>query len=328
MSKPNSTATSRSTSSTTTSDDSPFNSIPNSSRNLLIQTSASYPLPSTSNQQIYHIPSDKVISDDEFYKLISNLGLSMRNKVDSSTGIFILLELQHAVTKYYFPCNKVLLLLDYFVNSNNLHVKVLVILFNRIWDLYNFDSIMKNYYKSQSIQTEILKRIGGLNFINPLKPNYVHFNISLKYPDNRILVHSLIEISASDSGDQINEAENTQLSVVELYGSSQRLLNESRDEIMRFTFCEVGERSLNVSWTMRREQLKRYLLGDVNSQDREMFKIILMYKEMEASNALSRGSVELQYLQFLKNKNKKGNSRGATRGKVISSAASSNDAVK
>ncbi len=168
-----------------------------------------------------------------------------------------------------------------------------------MWDLYNFDYVMKQL--DIPAQHEVFLRIGVLNIVNPLKPN-LDFVLPLTYSDNRILVHSLIEISSSDSGDQICEDSKTELSVVSLYGSSNRLLKEIRPEVMRLYFCEVGERSLNVGWTTRADQVRRYLVGDYYGKDKEMYRIINMYHEMMNAGFLARGAIELQYAQFVKQK--------------------------
>lgn len=242
----------------------------------------------------------RIITDDDFYRIINQLGLSTRNRAGGSIAIFVLMELQHAVAKYYFPCSKVVNLLDYFVKDHKTLAKVVVCLFSRIWDLHNFETIMRSLNTNPQAQHQIMMRLGCLNIVNPLKPN-LNFNLTLKYVDHRNLVHSLMEISAADSGDQFREDPTTELSVVELYGSTQRLLKESRPEIMKFTFCEVGERSVFVAWTMRRDQLRRYLIGDANCLgERDIFRIISMYKEMEAEKMLARGPIELQYAQFLR----------------------------
>ncbi len=51
---------------------------------------------------------------------------------------------------------------------------------------------------------------------------------------------------------------------------------------------------------MRNEQLKRYLLGDYKTYDKEMYRIVRMYKELEKANALGRGPIEMQYAQYEK----------------------------
>ena len=55
---------------------------------------------------------------------------------------------------------------------------------------------------------------------------------------------------------------------------------------------------MGVSWPMRNEQLKRFLLGDYKTYDKEMYRIVRMYKELEKANALGRGPIEMQYAQY------------------------------
>lgn len=87
--------------------------------------------------------------------------------------------------------------------------------------------------------------------MNPLKPN-LKFNLFLKYFDNRILLHSLLEISASDCTEQLIVDQTSDLTTMDLYGSTARLLStEERYDTMKFIFAEVGERSINVNWNVR-----------------------------------------------------------------------------
>jgi hypothetical protein len=152
-------------------------------------------------------------------------------------------------------------------------------------------------------QTIIMNKLGVLNIVNPMKPS-MKYDLTLKYYDHRILIYSLLNISASEFAEQLIEDADSDLTPLELHGSMSRLLltTEARHETMKFVFAELGERTLNVTWPIRREQLKRYLVGDQGNLDKEIFHVVNMYKELEKENALARGPIEIQYRRFLKNR--------------------------
>ncbi len=236
------------------------------------------------------------VTDEQFDEFVEQLELSTRHRLSKSLSIYKLLELQIAVTKYYFPVNCVIKVLDAFCEDPLMQARVVVCMFSRIKDLHNFDYVMRHL--NSVSQQEVLLRLGCLNCINPLKPSF-DFALSLKYLDCRVLVMTLMELSSAENGDNIKDDPRSDIPIISLYGSMTRLVNDVRPEVLRFSFCEVGERTQTVAWPLRRDVIKRFLVG-TNPMDKNMFKIITLYREMEAAGTLGRGPIDLQYLNHLK----------------------------
>jgi hypothetical protein len=238
----------------------------------------------------------KLITEDDFRQMIETLGLSSRTKVSADQAMFILMDLQLAVTKFYFTTDFVGRLLDTFEDHWELQSRVIVTVFSRIYDLYNMDLIMRNL--DARTQKELLRRLGCLNVMNPLKiaSDYV-FN--LRYLDFRILLVALMELASIESADNIIEDSTTELPISTLYGSYTRTLNESRPETMKFTYCDFGVRTKNVSWSQRRDLLKKFLVGS-QPVDEYLYKVISWYKEMDAAGALTSGPIDMQYSSYVK----------------------------
>jgi hypothetical protein len=114
-----------------------------------------------------------------------------------------------------------------------------------------------------------------------------------------LLLIALMELASMESADQIVEESNTELPIATLYGSYTRTLNETRPETMRFQFCDFGQRSKVVSWSARKELMKKFLVGSLPMHE-ETYRVIGMYKEMESASALTQGPVDLQYLSYHK----------------------------
>lgn len=241
-------------------------------------------------------PPVRLINDEEFYHFLVNLGLSNRRKIASSQAVFALMDLQLANTKYYFKTSQVNLLLDSFEEHWELQTRVIVATFSRIYDLHNMDIILRNL--PALAQHEIVRRLGCLNVLNPLKIAF-DYVFPLQFLDNRILVVTLMELASIESADQIQEDPNTELPIATLYGSYTRALNEVRSEVMRFSFADFGVRTNNISWSTRRELLKKFLVGTLPI-DEDVFRVINLFKEMEAANALTRGPIDLQYATYQK----------------------------
>ena len=47
------------------------------------------------------------------------------------------------------------------------------------------------------------------------------------------------------------------LPIQSMYGAYTRTLNDSRPEIMKFSYADFGERTNNVSWHSRKDLLKK-----------------------------------------------------------------------
>ena len=129
------------------------------------------------------------ITRDEFIDLLINLRLSPRNKINRDNVLFPLMELQLAVTKYFFNVANGIAILDCFVPDAVLQAKVVVVLFNRIRDLYNMDQLLRTL--SPKGQREVISRLGCLNVLNPLKLSMDYY-ISMKHLDERILLQLLL----------------------------------------------------------------------------------------------------------------------------------------
>jgi hypothetical protein len=256
----------------------------------------------------------KLITEDELYIFMQQLGLSNRSKVSGSSTIFTLMDLQLASTKYYFMVSNIFLILDAFEDKWEVQSHVIVVLFSRIKDLHNMDMLLRNL--DIRGQQDIVRKLGYLNVINPLKISF-DYVLSLKYLDNRILLISLMELAAIESADQIAEEPNTELPIATLYGSYTRALNDTRPETMRFSYTDFGVRSNNVSWPSRKELIKKFLVG-THPVDEDMYQVITMFKELETHGALTRGPLDLQYANYQKSLK----SNGARIIKVAKSMAS------
>ena len=239
---------------------------------------------------------DNPIGEDVLYQFMDKMGLTLRKKITRSESLYILTDLQIASVKYYFKVAHVLSIMDCFVDDPTTQSRIAVLFFNRIWDLYNFDYLLRSV--SKIAQNDIVLRLGWLNVFNPLKPSF-EYNISLKYVDGRILLVSLLELGSLENGEQIREDPRTDVLLVSLYGSLHRVLNDVRDEIVRFYYFELGERSNTVSWSGRRDLLKKFLVG-TSPINREIFNVCRWYKEMEQSGTLTMGPLDLQYANHLR----------------------------
>lgn len=126
--------------------------------------------------------------------------------------------------------------MDCFFEDAITQARVVIACHSRIQDLHNFDYIMKRL--SYEAQQEIILRLGWLNVINPLKPSF-DYCISLVNLDSRILLVTLLEMSAADNGDNIKDDTRTDIPLVTLFGSMSRIINDSRTEVLKFSYCEV-----------------------------------------------------------------------------------------
>lgn len=82
--------------------------------------------------------SSRIISDEDFHQLITRLGIEIFSSniqskrpikvteelVSTRNAVLILVELQHAAAKYYFPCSKVIKLLELFPQDVTTQAKV------------------------------------------------------------------------------------------------------------------------------------------------------------------------------------------------------------
>ena len=236
----------------------------------------------------------RLITDDEMFAFNERLGLSSRKKVSNASSLFMLMDLQLASAAYYFTVENVHTLLDSFEEHWELQARVIVCMFSRIVDLHRMDILLRHL--TRKTQQEVIRRIGCLNLVNPLKCSF-DYVLCLKHLDNRILLIALMELASMESADQIIEDPTTELPIATIYGAYTRTLNESRPETMRFLFTDFGKRTKTVNWTARKELIKKFLVGTQPIDD-QIYHVITMYKELETEGKLTEGPIDLQYLNY------------------------------
>ena len=238
----------------------------------------------------------ETISPEQFSGLLLKLGFSKVTRVSRANVMFAIMELQLAVTKYYFTVSNVMGVMELFCQDSLTQAKVVVCMHCRIRDLWNMDMLLRTL--DITAQREILLRLGCLNVLNPLKLAF-DYCISLRHLDNRILLQILLEISPTEGTDQIKENPKTQLSVLTFYGALHRITSSVREETMLFSYSEVGYNTTIVSWNLRRDALKKFLVGN-SPMNKDIFRIIAMHREMEQHSTLGRGPIDIQYAAHLK----------------------------
>lgn len=236
----------------------------------------------------------RIITDDEMYLFCERLGLSSRKKVTNANSLYVLMDLQLASTCFYFTVEQVHLLLDVFEDHWRLQSSVIVCLFSRIVDIHRMDILLRHL--DRRTQQEVMRRIGCLNVINPLKCSY-DYQLSLKHLDNRVLLIALMELASMESADQIVEDPSTELPIATIYGAYNRTLNETRPEVMRFEFTDFGKRTKTVNWSARKGLLNKFLCGTMPI-DEQTYQVISMYKELETEGKLTEGPIDLQYASY------------------------------
>lgn len=242
----------------------------------------------------------KTITSEELTDMLFCLGLNRAKRLDHIELAFMLIELQLACAMYYFMTKDVMIVLEAFLlafsNDIRVHAKVIIALFSRIWDLYNFEVIL--HQLPPESYNEIARRLGWLNIMNPLKPSH-SFILPMKYLDNRIVIVMLLELSGYEGGEQIRMAPHTDISLVNLYGRIGRIVQITHwTETTTMTYCEFGEQTKQVAWNVRRDLVKKFLIGS-HPMHVETFALIdVVYKELEKANALGLGALDLQYREF------------------------------
>ena len=236
------------------------------------------------------------ISDNDLEAFLKKLNLTSRRRVPRAQCNSKLLELQLAVTKFYFTAANVWSIVDCFSEDDATRARVIVCLFCRIDDLFNFDFILRrlNYVCCQ----DVILRLGVLNALNPLKPS-VDYTLNMKHIDNRKVLFYVLELASQETGDQLIEHPKSQISIMALYAGLGRLIENENDLVANFTFCEIGERQSYPTWNLRQNLMKNFLLGTY-PMDNRMNQIVTMYKEMETAGSLTAGPVDLQYREHLK----------------------------
>jgi hypothetical protein len=248
-------------------------------------------------------PDTQEISDDDFSDFIIKLDLTTRRRCDVSRSAMKLLELQLAVTNYYFKASRVINIMDCFSKDDMTQARVVIVLFCRILDLHNLESVFRHL--TATATQDIFERIGVLNCINPLKPTH-NLKLNMRYIDCRIVAHTFLSMSSLENGDQLKQHPRSEIDIIVLYSQLGRVIADehSRNIFLMFTYCEIGERQSEVAWNYRKDMCQKFLVG-TKPWDTKMFKIIKMYKEIVAAKALMMGPIDLQYKAFIKQKNVK-----------------------
>lgn len=235
------------------------------------------------------------MDEDELYDLLHAMDLSRRHRLSELDASYALLDLQIAAAKYYFTVSNVNHVLDCFPDSVHTQAKVIIALFSRIWDLHNFDMIMRNLHNDT--RAEIFLRLGWLNVGNPLKPSG-EYTIPLTYLDGRIFLLTLLEIDQLN-GDQIIDTPKSEIPIISLYGGLNRLKTESKPEKIAIIFAELGLKVRPPNWFVRVEKLSRFLIC-TNPIHKDVFLCIRQWKEMAKYGSLGNGPIDLQYMQHIK----------------------------
>lgn len=236
-------------------------------------------------------PSTAVISEEEFVRLLHKLEISPRRRLGTTRSNIKLLELQLAVAKYYFSPDLIYKIMNCFAEDTNTQVRVIVCMFGRLVDLHDFDIVLR-HVSAAAIQ-DVLNRIGVLNCLNPLKP-CLDLCLKLKYRDNRILVHSYLQMSSAEGGDQLKQHPRSDLDIIALYAQLGRLIGDTIDGTLMFTYCEVGEREAPLDWKLRKDMIQHFLVGN-QPRSAKMMKIVQMYKEIKNAGVLTLGPLDIQY---------------------------------
>ena len=243
------------------------------------------------------IHTNKTATKEELDQLLTRLGLSSRKKLPKALTLITLLELQIATAKYYFTTGQVLTIMYTFDEDSLIQAKVVVCLFTRIWDLWDFDVVSRHL--SDAAMFDVMARIGWLNIMNPLKPSH-NFVLPLQNMDNRQHVVNLIRLCTAELGDQLKENPNSDCTVVFLFSKVASLIMDSKmTEMVRMSYVDFGENTAPVLWKDRREMMKGYLVGTYPIPQAS-FDSIIMYKEMQSAGTLTMGPIDTQYQAHLK----------------------------
>ena len=148
-------------------------------------------------------------------------------------------------------------------------------------------------------QNYVIYRLGFLNVMNPLKPA-LDYEIHMLHQDNRRMLVYLLELAPSEAVNQLKEDLRSDIIITDLYGSLNRVIKSCTDQMVMFNYGDFNERTQNISWNLRRDGLKKFLVG-TKPISRDIFGIIRQYyKLMQQPDNLSIGTVEQQYQNMLK----------------------------
>ena len=243
-------------------------------------------------------PRAMLVSEQQMREFLQICELTTRERCGAPDAFFKLAYLQLASTKYYFEAHHVCTVLECFSRDPLIQARAVVALFSRIWDLHNFDVIVRSM--SSAAQREVVLRLGYMNIMNPLKPAMDYF-IDMRYADSRKALVFCLEVAPSEGGDQLKTDAKSDLTITDMFGSINRVLKNCMDAHVIFNYGEVGERSTHVAWNLRTAGLKRFLLGTL-PHPKGLQRVIPLYNKLVKENMLTIGPIEHQYEIMLKRK--------------------------
>lgn len=91
----------------------------------------------------------------------------------------------------------------------------------------------------------------------------------------------------------------SEVDIIALYASLGRLLTDSMEGTLMFTYCEVGEREAPLDWKLRKDAIHHFLVGN-HPRHPAMTKLVGWYKELKAAGVLTLGPLDIQYADYQK----------------------------
>ena len=89
------------------------------------------------------------------------------------------------------------------------------------------------------------------------------------------------------------------IDIIALYASLGRLLTDSMEGTLMFTYCEVGEREAPLDWKLRKDAIQHFLVGNPPRHP-SLMKPMQMYKELKSAGVLTLGPLDIQYIDYQK----------------------------
>lgn len=247
-------------------------------------------------------PMDIIIDDGGLYHFLRGLGLTSRERCTPPECIFKLLYLQLAATKYYFKASAVVQILETFTRDPFVQSRVVCALFSRVYDLHNLDGVLRSL--TTEAQNDVIYRLGYLNCMNPLKPA-LDYEIHMLHLDNRKMLIYLLELAPSEAVNSLKEDTRSDIIITDLYGSLNRVMKATTDQWVRFNYGDFNERTTNISWNLRRDGLKKFLVG-TKPIHKEIFRVVQQYyKLLQDPEQISVGPIEQQFASMMKRRAEK-----------------------
>jgi hypothetical protein len=87
--------------------------------------------------------------------------------------------------------------------------------------------------------------------------------------------------------------------LVDLYGKIGRIIQISNwKEVIRWTYCDIGEQTKVVAWQARKDLVKKFLVGTQPTHP-ELYQVMEFYNKLKDAEALKVGNIDGQYRDFL-----------------------------